>query len=98
MKWYNKISQRGNKIAAISEQIFLSNDQYSCLGKAISKTAFAKTVPCNFEGYTLCILQGWQESLTKSYGSNYMIPPPIEKRVSSHILARLIDTNNYKQR
>lgn len=86
LDWYNKASGIGNK--SDSEYLFISNDQYKCLGKYISKEAFETVEDIEFNKAPLLIMRGWEESLIVSYGNSYMTPPPVEMRKPVHIGVR----------
>lgn len=50
----------------------------------LPRVAFKETIFIQFENIIVPIPKGYRECLTSMYGSDYMIPPPIEKRVSEH--------------
>ncbi|MEY8375239.1 LicD family protein [Lachnospiraceae bacterium 56-18] len=47
------------------------------------KELFSNVVECQFENHNFFIPQGYDKFLTNIYG-DYMTPPPVEKRMSTH--------------
>lgn len=68
-----------------------SDSQYVCnlvMGNGIksvfTRDAISDSIDVEFEGKFYKTMKGFDEYLTKTYG-NYMLLPPIEKRVSHHV-------------
>lgn len=68
-----------------------SDSQYVCnlvmgngINSVFTRAAINDSTDVEFEGKFYKTMRGYEEYLTKTYG-NYMLLPPIEKRVSHHV-------------
>lgn len=81
LKNYTRIATKNNSMK--STMLYISNDQYSYLGKKVSKVLFDSTVDVNFSDVVLSVMVGWEKFLIDWYG-DYMKLPPIEKQLPVH--------------
>lgn len=91
MKWYDFISQLGNKQKNHSGNRFVSNDQYRYINHVLKNESVENFIEVKFNSCSFSIMEGWEEFLTKWYGKNYMKLPPMGKRIPEHTIKLNID-------
>ncbi len=67
-----------------TEFVYHSSDTDTHLFKQFPKSIFNSFINVAFESYSVKIMSGYDSYLSNIYG-DYMTPPPLDKRVSSHI-------------
>ena len=60
------------------------------------KEDFDSAIRCDFEGYSLPVMRGYKEYLSKIWG-DYMQLPPVESRVPKHDTVYISTTEPYEQ-
>jgi len=78
---YKAISKWGSEES--SNLMSVTNSMFSSLRYSFSQSIVESYTEKPFEGIKLLVLIGYDEFLTTVYG-DYMTPPPLEERVSSH--------------
>jgi len=82
LKWYQKVSQIGNKKR--TKYIATYNDQFKYLDLCFPNDLLDKTKRCSFEDTKLSIISEYDAYLKMLYG-DYMKPPSESERVPTHM-------------
>lgn len=73
----------GNKI-----YIHRSNDGFKGVAEIYDKNFMNKYEEIEFEGYMFMVNQRYKEFLVRSYGKDYILPPPENERIPQHTIQR----------
>lgn len=79
---YDRIARGGS---SKSSSVHMANAAFHLLGVPFAPEVFDELEDANFDGLTVRVPRDWEAVLTRLYGSDYMTPPPEEKRVPVHL-------------
>lgn len=80
---YEDISKIGNKEE--TKNIWLYNSGFPHLNYSVNKSIISSYTDIPLHGHSFMVFNGYKDFLKVLYGQDYLIPPPVAKRVPQHI-------------